>query len=267
MMIKRCAFFASLFLMMSTTPAWAVTDAEKAELEAKKAAADLVLNDDSFFKKWSQKGVIKSPEMAETVKKEAESIRNRLEDALDDRRAWCNTRFFVNACLDESRKLSFTRDRELRQVTVAAEDVLRAERTRRITEKLDEQRADKAEPIKVSKPRLKAPVDPMNLGRHQPDAKSSGAEHVGQTAEDVRENNQRAHLAREQEEANEALYEKKQREAAQRLAEAESKAAERRRSREEHRERFQKKMEERTEAQERYERRQQEKESGLKKYF
>ena len=266
-MIKRCAFFASLLLLTMTTPSMAATDAEKAELEAKKAAADLVLNDDSFFKKWSQKGVIKSPEMAETVKKEAESIRNRLDDALDDRRAWCNTRFFVNACLDESRKLSFTRDRELRQVIVAAEDVLRAERTRRISEKLDERRADKAEPVKVSKPRLKAPVEPMNFGRHEGGATPAASDHVGQTAEDVRENNHRANLAREQEEANEALYEKKQREAARRLAEAESKAAERRRSREEHRERFQKKMEERIEAQERYERRQQEKDSGLKKYF
>ena len=266
-MIKRFAFFASAMILMSTTPAMAASDAEKAELEAKKAAADLVLNDDSFYQKWSKPGVIKSPAMAEKVKKEADSIRGRLEDALDDRRAWCNTRFFVNACLDESRKLSFTRDRELRQVIVAAEDVLRAERTRRISEKLDEQRAEKAEPIKVGKPRLKGPVEPLNLGKREADGSLEPSVHVGQTAEDVRENNQRARLAREQEEANIALYEKKQREVAARLAEAESKAAERRASREEHRERFQQKMQERTEAQERYERKQQEKESGLKKYF
>ena len=266
-MIKRFAFFASAVILMSTTPALAASDAEKAALKAKKDAADLILNDDSFYQKWSKPGVIKTPEMAEKVKKEAEAIRDSLDVAINDSRRWCNTRFFVNACIDESRDLSYERERELRQVIIAADEVLRADRTRRIAEKLEAQRAEKPEPIKIGKPRLKDSVTPMNLGRRSVGGESEPSDHVGQTAEDVRENNQRARLAREQEDANIAVYEQKQREAAARLAEAESKAAARRASREEHRERFQQRMQERTEAQERYERKQQEKESGLKKFF
>ena len=268
MMIKRCAFVAFLLTLMTSSSAYAVSDERKAELEAGKQAADQILHDDSFYRQWSAEGAIRTLEMAEKVKDEAKALREKIDRALDDRRAWCNTRFFVNACLDESRKLSFTRDREIRQILIAAEDVLRAERTRRITEKVNEQRADRPEPLKIGKPHLKAPAEPMSIGKRPaalPESEPVG--HVGKTADDVRDSHEKARQAREQEAANIAAFEKKQREAAQRMAEAESKAAERRASREEHREQFQKKMQERLEAQERYERKQQEKESGLKKYF
>ncbi len=266
-MIKRFAFFASAMILMSTTPALAASDAETAELKAKKDAADLILNDDSFYRKWSKPGAIKTVEIAEKVKKEAEAIQDSLDVAVSDSRAWCNTRFFVNACINEARDLSYDRNRELRQVIVLADEVLRVDRTRRIAEKLEAQRAEKPEPIKMRKSHVKESESPLNLGRRSADGKIKPSEHVGQTAEDVRENNERARLAREQEEANIALYEQKQRETAARLAEAEAKAAQRRATREKNHERFQQRMKERTEAQERYERKQQEKESGLKKFF
>lgn len=277
----RAALFAALTLCVAG-PLYAADDAKEAELAARAEAADAFLADDSFYKKWTAKGAISSPEVAETVKETAQGEIDRLKAALADKRAWCSTRFFVNACLDEARKRSFTREREFRHVIVEADAVIRAERTRRIQARRAETRAQTHEPLDVERAAVREPSNPIGIAPAQPrkehapleigaktprKASEPVGEHIGMSSEDVKKRSEAAAERAAQEDANLAAYEKKQAEARERLKNAEETAAKRRAEREKREAEFNKTLKERTDAQKRYEARQGERDSGLAKYF
>ena len=98
-------------------------------LRAKYDAAMAVLGDHAFHERWSAKESIRTGEEADRVLSLADDELKRIHEAVKNVRPWCQKKFLVNACIDEARKLSFEREREVRSIMNAANDVKRAERT------------------------------------------------------------------------------------------------------------------------------------------
>ena len=118
-------------------------------LRAKYDAAMAVLGDHAFHEKWSAKESIRTGEEADRVLSLADDELKRIHEAVKNVRPWCQKKFLVNACIDEARKLSFEREREVRSIMNAANDVKRAERTaayeKKRAEALDEIRGPKTD--------------------------------------------------------------------------------------------------------------------------
>lgn len=199
-MKTRALLLLTAFLMPMTTSA-----AESATLELKKVEAERVLADQSFGEGWLKPDAMSTREAAERAKEESRARRKALDRAFDDMCAWCNTRFFVNACVEDARKVKHQREREIRAVTLKADELIRADHTRRQAAKQAERERDARAP--------------MSLGDGVRSAEFGPQSHIGQSVVDVEENRTRAEARRQLEEANERAYEKKQREAARRAAE------------------------------------------------
>ena len=134
-------------------------------LRAKYDAAMAVLGDHAFHEKWSAKESIRTGEEADRVLSLADDELKRIHEAVKNVRPWCQKKFLVNACIDEARKLSFEREREVRSIMNAANDVKRAERTAAYEKKRAEALAEpKREPMKVTPKTVKEPkAPPMKL--------------------------------------------------------------------------------------------------------
>ncbi len=243
--------------------------------------AQAVLNDDSYFRRWSQPGAITSVAEAEKVKEQGDRELARIEEALGDMKKVCYGRFFVNSCIEDARKLSFVRDREIRKVRNQADAIIRADKTREIQERRARSAAEVKEP--PMKPRAAgsakpAPATPeartpreardvTPLTPKKPRAASEPMVIDNTAAERVREKNAEAAEKRALEADNVAAYEAKQREAAERMKAAREKAEERRKEREAQQESFEKSRLEREQAQKRYQEQQNQNRSSLSKYF
>lgn len=246
--------------------------------------AQAVLEDQTLYKQYSPSGAIASVEQAEKVKAAANQQMTRVDQALDDIKAVCYKKFFVNHCIDEARNLSFIRHRELRTVRNEADRILREDKTRQIQEKRAKAAAEpKTPPMKDIKPHRKAPSEPMNLSKKSPKAPkepsapgarspretSSGVSVDTQSTEQrVSERRRAAEEKKALEAQNVAKYEEKQREAQERLKVAEKMAAERRAEREQQKAELERTMKERQEAQERLQEQEKERsKSSLSKFF
>ena len=222
---------AAVVLSLLPFAASAMTDEEKAALEARMQAAEAVLADHSFYNRWKDEGAIDSAKTAEKVKSGAEAELALIEKSVSDMRRWCLTKMFVNACTDDARRAAFKREREVRSIMVAADDVIRADRTRQIRERREANEGKEKKPMEIGKPHIKAPAEPMKVAPAVPKAPSkpmavgertltppdaSSDRHIGQTAEDVARNQAKAAEREAQEAANLKAYEEKQREAANR---------------------------------------------------
>lgn len=286
----------------------AVNAAERSEeeVEARAEKAQTVLNDTAFYDRWNAKGAIDSPDTAAKVKDAADKELSRVERAMKDVQAACTEKFFVNKCIDDARRLSFSREREIRRVIVAADEVIRAERVRKMEENRAKNAAakreppmkispkevknDRPEPIRIAPKKPSEPSLPMKLdgadGRKasepvdlKPKEVKAPSEPAGIQPKEVKDASLPALIPgskvevspdaarKDLEDANEAWYAEKQAQAVERQREAEERAKKRRKDREAKQQQFEKSLEERSEAQKRYEDRQKEKSSGLAKYF
>lgn len=307
----RFVRFSSLHALLACSFLFAAAasnaaELSEAELEARAEKAQVVLNDTAFYDRWSKAGAIGSPAEAEKVKDAAEEELDRIERAMKDVQAACTEKFFVNKCIEDARRLSFSREREVRRVIVAADEVIRAERVRKMEERRAKQAAekreppmkiapkevktDRPEPIRIAPKTPAAPSEPMKFDRAgekdppkpagiAPKSVKAPSEPAGIAPKEAKEASapdlipgSKAEVSpdatrAELEAANEAWYAEKQAQAAQRQKEAEERAEKRRKEREAKQQQFEKSLEERTEAQKRYEERQKEKSSGLAKYF
>ena len=285
---RAAAALACGLLLVCGSAACAAEDA----LDVKAAEAEKYLADTSFYERWSAAGAIDSPATASKVKNAAEKELERIGRAMKDVQQVCVRRFFVNKCEDDARRISFERQREIRRVIVAADEVIRADRVRRTEERRAKNAAqERAEPVRIAPKAVKTDrPDPVKLAPKRPGdsplpqvmppakvrepsapAGIKPAEVKPAAAPDLIPGSQtgvspdagRSAL----EKANEDWYAQKQQDAARRAKAAEERAEKRRLDREAKQKRFEKSLEERSAAQQRYEERQQNRESGLAKYF
>lgn len=170
---------------------------ESSELELMRDKAQAVLDDHGFYETWSKPGALDTVDKAKRVQSEAKLELQRVDDAFGAMKYWCNSRFFVNACIDEAREEQHVRKREIREINLKADDVIRTDRTVRTLKRQAEREAQRG------------PVD-MTSSTPKP------VPHLGKTAEDVEKNYSKAEERRLKEDANLRAYEKKQREAAER---------------------------------------------------
>lgn len=261
----RAIVLAGALLMLQGC---AVTSSEPTDQERAVAAADAVLADDSFHQQWGQTGAIDSVETARRVKKEAQEGIETVQKAFQERRRACYSTFLVNRCIDQARRQAYDRDRELRAIVIQADDVLRADRTRRLQQ---ERKAREAQTKKPMHMRAVTPKKPRSMpvgssARKTRDA-SAAVSPVGQSAKDVQEHRQKALERRAREESNLARYEAKQAAARERMAKAEAEAAKREAARRENQASFEATLKARRDAQAAYEKNGNKKESTLSKFF
>lgn len=181
----RKAFYltAAMALLASTTlvssAASARTAEEKAAIEAKAEAAQRVLEDTGFRDKWDAPDRIRTEKDADRAIDEGNDALDRIERAFDDAKAACNLRFLVNKCIDDAKRLSFERQREIRRVIVAAEEFKRGIRTKEIEAKhekaasepkkapLDirpkEVKTDRPEPLDIAPKSVKPQKAPLDI--------------------------------------------------------------------------------------------------------
>lgn len=268
---------AAIFALITASAASVCAAApSKAELKAAYEAADVVLKDDSFYKSWEASPEISSVEEAEEMIARTEELGRRLDEALEAQKAYCRTKFFENSCTEDAVQLVNERRRELRKVEVAARDAVRRANTAEIKKKRAEEASKPAKkPVEYS-PRLKAPAEPidyvprtvreksapMDLAPKQVKEASKPEPLDPKTIENVDEAQRRA-----LEEQNLEYYEAKQREAAERKAQADERAQKRREERLERQKRFAETLKEREEAQKRYEEKMQNKDSGISRFL
>lgn len=277
--------------LLGTGSAQAADAAQKA-LEAKGEAAFSLLKDDAFVRKWPAEKRFTSEEEADQAVDEGNRAIDAVDDALSDARAYCNTKFLVNACYDDARKLSFERKREIRRVIVAAEEFKRDLRTQAIEKRRAEAQAepprepvrlspktvktDRPEPVDLAPKTVKPAPEPVELAPKEvkpakaPSSlnRSSSAEAAAEREAAGPEAAAQAEADRAaQEAANERWYADKQAKAERRMKEAQARAEKRREQREAKQQKFEENLAEREAAQKRYEERQTKKESGLAKYF
>lgn len=250
--------------------------------------AESILRDTSFHDRWNPDGAIDSTATAERVRSEAEKALSAVDRALGIVRSDCGRRFFVNSCIEDARRLSVLRQREIRGILVTADEVIRIERVNRSRDgrKNEETgpsvkfefrtpagarrdpsapapKAGRAEhaPVAVKPARPKAPSEPVDVKPAQVREPAVPERIPGsRTTADPTDRSA-------MEAANEAWFDEKQRAAAERLRDADGRAAENRRKREEKQTDIRRRTEEREAAQRRYEARQQEHESGIAKFF
>ena len=170
---------------------------EPSELELMRDNAQAVLDDHGFYETWSKPGALDTVDKAKCAQSEAKLELQRVDDAFGAMKYWCNSRFFVNACIDEAREAQHLRKREIREINLKADDVIRTDRTVRTQQRQAEREAQRG---------------PVGMTSSAP----KPVPHLGKTAEDVEKNNIKAEERRLKEEANLRAYEKKQREAAER---------------------------------------------------
>ena len=299
---------ALALLSCSLIASGAVNAAERSEeeLEARAEKAQTVLNDTAFYDRWNAKGAIDSPDTAAKVKDAADKELSRVERAMKDVQAACTEKFFVNKCIDDARRLSFSREREIRRVIVAADEVIRAERVRKMEENRAKNAAakreppmkispkevknDRPEPIRIAPKKPSEPSLPMKLdgadGRKasepvdlKPKEVKAPSEPAGIQPKEVKDASLPALIPgskvevspdaarKDLEDANEAWYAEKQAQAVERQREAEERAKKRRKDREAKQQQFERSLDEREAAQKRYEANQKERKSNLMQYF
>ncbi len=104
---------------------------ESSQLELMRDKAQYVLDDHGFYETWSKAGAIDTVEEAKRAQSDAKLETQRVDEAFGQMKSWCNSRFFVNACIDEARELQHQRKREIREIHLKADDVIRTDRTLR----------------------------------------------------------------------------------------------------------------------------------------
>ena len=228
-----------------------------------------IFTDRSLYDTYGPGHVIESEKLAQKVKGESLKKLTALNKAFDEAKEACLKDFFVEHCVNRYRKAYFERKRELNKVTVAADEVIRLARVEKANALHEKERRERPmpkpiklskpklltqphEPMVIAKPHLKAPSEPMKLRELEVKADPSKLE---------------AQARHEQEAANVALYEAKQKAAQERRIQADAQAQERREKRQAKQREIEEHLERRVEAQERYEKKMNERSSSIMKFF
>lgn len=250
---------------------------DEAVLEARAAQAEKVLADRSFYERWKEPSAIDSVKTAAQVKSDAEGVLKQIEEALAVQRSWCGKKFFVNSCIDDARRASFDREREVREIIVAADEIIRLDRVEKMRAEQEKNALEpRREPMKIAPKTVKEPSAPVEWEKKT--VKDASVPHGmnGKTVKDVAAptpipGSEMPHDAASEraaaEAANEAYYEQKQLEAQKRMEEAAELAAKRKADREAKQQQFERSLDEREAAQKRYEANQKERKSNLMQYF
>lgn len=254
------------------------SDEELERRERAAAEAQDVLEDHTFYDAWKGEGRIRTVDEAEEVIKKGERELVRIKKAVDDVRLHCYEKFLVNRCIDQAKRLSYEREREVRRLMTRAQDVVRTARNAELkAERAAEAAKPAPEPVTLPKPLLKepsepiefvprerkAPSEPVRVAPKTPKAPSEPLSIEPKTPESEAAPDERARLESE----NEAYYNAKQLEAKKRMDEAEATAAKRRAEREAKQKKFEESLKEREAAQQRYEERRKSQDSGLAQFF
>ena len=264
---------------------------DEAVLEARAAQAEKVLADRSFYERWKEPSAIDSVKTAAQVKSDAEGVLKQIEEALAVQRSWCGKKFFVNSCIDDARRASFDREREVREIIVAADEIIRLDRVEKMRAEQEKNALEpRREPMNITPKSVKAPSQPIDIAPKtvkEPSApvewekktvKDASVPHGmnGKTVKDAAAptpipGSEMPHDAASEraaaEAANEAYYAQKQLEAQKRMEEAAELAAKRKADREAKQQQFERSLDEREAAQKRYEANQKERKSNLMQYF
>lgn len=254
------------------------SDEELERRERAAAEAQDVLEDHTFYDAWKGEGRIRTVDEAEEVIKKGERELARIKKAVDDVRLHCYEKFLVNRCIDQAKRLSYEREREVRRLMTRAQDVVRTARNAELkAERAAEAAKPAPEPVALPKPLLKepsepiefvprerkAPSEPVRVAPKTPKAPSEPLSIEPKTSGSEPATDERARLESE----NEAYYNAKQLEAKKRMDEAEATAAKRRAEREAKQKKFEESLKEREAAQQRYEERRKSQDSGLAQFF
>lgn len=254
------------------------SDEELERRERAAAEAQDVLEDHTFYDAWKGEGRIRTVDEAEEVIKKGERELARIKKAVDDVRLHCYEKFLVNRCIDQAKRLSYEREREVRRLMTRAQDVVRTARNAELkAERAAEAAKPAPEPVTLPKPLLKepsepiefvprerkAPSEPVRVAPKTPKAPSEPLSIEPKTPGSEAATDERARLESE----NEAYYNAKQLEAKKRMDEAEATAAKRRAEREAKQKKFEESLKEREAAQQRYEERRKSQDSGLAQFF
>ena len=302
-MNKPCTLLLSALMAHFLLAPTASAAADKAELKSRMEAAQKVLGDRSYHDRWSPEASLKTARDAKAANDEGELVQKRIDAAFNDMKAWCQTRFLVNACIQDARDLHHEREMEIRSVRFRADEIIRLDRLNDLKERREKEKRDPRQLMNLSGGTSAADVEamqsraeerrareeenvrayeekqrkaaqgaaehrnPLKMKSRPKDASKPVESHVGRTAADVEAKQAEAAERRAQEAANLEAYEVKQAEARKRLEEAESTAAKNKAKREARRANLNKTLEERRAAQDRYEESQKNRDSGLSKYF
>lgn len=265
---------------------------DEAVLEARAAQAEKVLADRSFYERWKEPSAIDSVKTAAQVKSDAEGVLKQIEEALAVQRSWCGKKFFVNSCIDDARRASFDREREVREIIVAADEIIRLDRVEKMRAEQEKNaleprrepmriapktvKTDPPEPMHITPKSVKAPSQPIDIAPKTVKEPSAPVEWEKKTVKDAAAptpipGSEMPHDAASEraaaEAANEAYYAQKQLEAQKRMEEAAELAAKRKADREAKQQQFERSLDEREAAQKRYEANQKERKSNLMQYF
>ena len=265
---------------------------DEAVLEARAAQAEKVLADRSFYERWKEPSAIDSVKTAAQVKSDAEGVLKQIEEALAVQRSWCGKKFFVNSCIDDARRASFDREREVREIIVAADEIIRLDRVEKMRAEQEKNaleprrepmriapktvETDPPEPMHITPKSVKAPSQPIDIAPKTVKEPSAPVEWEKKTVKDAAAptpipGSEMPHDAASEraaaEAANEAYYAQKQLEAQKRMEEAAELAAKRKADREAKQQQFERSLDEREAAQKRYEANQKERKSNLMQYF
>lgn len=265
---------------------------DEAVLEARAAQAEKVLADRSFYERWKEPSAIDSVKTAAQVKSDAEGVLKQIEEALAVQRSWCGKKFFVNSCIDDARRASFDREREVREIIVAADEIIRLDRVEKMRAEQEKNaleprrepmkiapktvKTDPPEPMHITPKSVKAPSQPIDIAPKTVKEPSAPMEWEKKTVKDAAAptpipGSEMPHDAASEraaaEAANEAYYAQKQLEAQKRMEEAAELAAKRKADREAKQQQFERSLDEREAAQKRYEANQKERKSNLMQYF
>ena len=138
---------------------------DEAVLEARAAQAEKVLADRSFYERWKEPSAIDSVKTAAQVKSDAEGVLKQIEEALAVQRSWCGKKFFVNSCIDDARRASFDREREVREIIVAADEIIRLDRVEKMRAEQEKNALEpRREPMRIAPKTVKTdPPEPMHI--------------------------------------------------------------------------------------------------------
>lgn len=272
-MKKLLAVCCSLLCCSSWVQAKRTEQEKQIRLAYERAVA--YMEDDSFYQKY-RSFAYQSPEQAKDIIQRATERQGRITQYIDHEvTRYCNQRFFVNHCIDKVRERSIERRRENNRVIEAANEYMRLERLKNMKSRQKEVR-ERSEPVQFKPRRVREPSKPIQWSRRKvrepsepvqfsPRRVRRASKPVGMQPKRLSRgmSEQRRRLI---ERANEKAFEEKQREAQIRKEKAKEYARKRRLDREEHRQRWQKSLEERYQAQRRAEN-SKNKQSTLEGYF
>ncbi len=267
---------------------------------ARDSEASVILNDKHFFTHWSAPGALDTLEKAHEAKKAVDEQTRRIDKALAEETKQCYDKFFVNSCIEDARRASYERQREIRQINNEAERIIRADKTRQIQERRaaaaaeektppmkpnpnaaipqDAQRTpgstpspkavrEPSKPVSVAPKQVREPSNPVDLKPKSVKAPSQPSVTENKAIERTEKERHDAALKKAEEAKNQAEYAKKQRELNERLANAKKVAEEKKQERLAQKEDFEKSTRERQEAQERLKASQGSSNSSLSKFF